>query len=462
MFKSFSFLSALFFIVVSLISCSTISSDRNAKNRLKYFPENIDINKPNLQVNDSLFLLNIAKDTYKFFDNSTFDNTGLIVDKIFIDKQNAAHYTSITNIGLYLVSTVYAYKLNIITKEDAINKISATLNTLGKLEKYNGFFYNWYEIDSLKQSGGYISTVDAGWLYSSLYIIGKVFNAEFGKNCDKLINEANFDWLYDNKEGAFRLGYDINKGFSPYHYKLLVSEARIALYFSILKGELKPDSWFKLSRTLDKGIEQEQVPQGNYKKYNNEEYFNGYYIYDSIKVVPSWGGSMFEYLMTDMFIDERIAIEGMGLNNSNMVKAQIDFCLNKNNYKVWGMSSCATPDGGYGEFGVYLLGTKKGGYPKGVVTPHASCLALNYYPKEVISNLKNLINMYPIYGEYGFYDCVDMNSGKIGKTYLALDQAMIFISIANLLTDNYIPKIFENEEKLKETLEIIKEEEFYK
>jgi hypothetical protein len=35
----------------------------------------------------------------------------------------------------------------------------------------------------------------------------------------------------------------------------------------------------------------------------------------------------------------------------------------------------ATLTGGYGEFGViFCLGQKKGGYPNGVVTPHASCL----------------------------------------------------------------------------------------
>jgi hypothetical protein len=462
MIKRFCFLSAAAFIIVSLISCSSAQSDRNAKNELKYFPVNIVGKNPDINLSDSLFLNSIAKDTWKFFENSTYGNTGFVVDKIFVDRQNAAHYTSITNIGLYLVCTAYAYKLNYITRNEALNKINTTIKSLLKLERYKGFFYNWYEIDSLKQSGNYISTVDAGWLYSSLFIISNIFTDELGKTCNKLIDDADFLWLYDEKEGAFRLGYDVKSGFSPYHYKLLVSEARIALYLAVIKNQLRPKSWFKLARTLDKNIEQEQYPKGGYSTYEGEEYFNGYYMYDSLKVVPSWGGSMFEFLMTDMFIDERMAIKGMGLNNFNMIKAQIDFCLNKNNYKVWGMSPCATPDGGYGEFGVYLLGTKKGGYPNGVVTPHASCLALNYYPKEVLANLKNMIKNYSVYGEYGFYDCVDMKSGEVGKTYLALDQSMIFISIANYLTDNYIPNLLEKNSNLQDMFEIIKKEEFYK
>jgi hypothetical protein len=52
---------------------------------------------------------------------------------------------------------------------------------------------------------------------------------------------------------------------------------------------------------LDKNIERKQYPKGGYSTYEGEEYFNGYYMYDSLKVVPSWGGSMFEFFNDDMF-----------------------------------------------------------------------------------------------------------------------------------------------------------------
>ncbi len=457
--------SLVFFLFLSVFFsscyCQSQTKDRNAKDSLNYFPHNLLTAKPDATLPDSLLLLNIAKDTWKFFDNSTYGNTGLVVDKIFVDKQNAAHFTSITNIGLYLVCTINAYKLNIITRNQAINKITTTLNTLQKLETYNGFYYNWYEVDILKQSGGYISTVDSGWLYSSLLITAEVFPEQFGAVCRQLINKANFKWLYNDKEGAFRLGYDIKEGFSPYHYKLLCSEARIAFYLGTIKGDINPDDWYKLSRTLSADIDQEQIPQGSYKTYKDIKYFNGYYLYDSLKIVPSWGGSSFESLMTDLFVDERVAAKGFGLNNYNYIKAQIDYCFNKAGYDVWGMSPCSTPDGGYSEYGIDKIGTMKGGYKDGVVTPHASIIAINYYPKEVISNIKTMIKNYDIYGEYGFYDCIDMKTKNTGKTYLALDQAMIFISLSNYLTDNYIPKIFMNISGIKPILQIIKEEEFY-
>lgn len=458
--KVYLILTVSILLLNSLCSCQTV--DRNAKDKLKYFPSSIYNTKIKSVSGDSLLLQTIAADTWKFFENSTYLNTGLVVDKIFVDKQNAAHYTSITNIGLYLVGVSAAYQLNLITKEEAISKIKTTLNTLQKLERYNGFFYNWYEVDVLQQDGDYISTVDSGWLYSSLFIISKIFPNEFGLVCNNLMKEADFGWLYDKKEESFYLGYNVKtKEFSPYHYKLLCSEARMAFYYAAIQKQIDPMLWFKLSRTLDKKFEQEQSPLGNINSIDTISYFNGYYLYDSLKIVPSWGGSAFEFLMTDIFVDESVLTKSMGINNKNVIEAQQDFALNKLNYDVWGMSPCATPDGGYSEFGVSKIGTMVNGYKAGVVTPHASILGINYSTSSVVENIKKLINNYDVYGEYGFYDCIDMKTKEVGKTYLALDQAMIFLSIANYLTDNYIPKIFEQNEEFKKMMELLKKEEFY-
>ncbi len=43
-------------MIVSLIGCSSVKSDRNAKNELKYFPVNVIGNSPDINLSDSLFL----------------------------------------------------------------------------------------------------------------------------------------------------------------------------------------------------------------------------------------------------------------------------------------------------------------------------------------------------------------------------------------------------------------------
>jgi len=463
--KTYFSLAFLFLFSLGIFSDSfAMQKDRGEEiaRAMKYFPVNVLGVKPSPDLNDRNFLLYVAKDTWRFFDNSVYLNTGFIPDKIFIKSKNAAHFTSITNIGLYMLCVYQAQQLGFISREDAVERIGITIKNLLKLEKYEGFYYNWYEIDVMKPSDKYISTVDSGWLYACLWIIGNAYQEEFGNICHQIIDSVDFNKLYDPKMQAFSLGLRPGQGLSPYHYKMLCSEARIAFYQAVLQKQINPCNWFNLSRTLDSTYDQYQKPKGSWRKYDTISYFNGFYKYNDIEIVPSWGGSIFEFLMPGLLVDERISEHGMGENNRRVVASHKDYALNKLKYPVWGLSPCATPYGGYEEYGVPDLGSAKSPYKNGIVSPHASILALNYAKDDVILNMKNMLRLYPVYGEYGFYDCIKIDSSVVGDTYLALDQAMIFLSIANYLTDNAMPKLYMKNKEFSQLWDIIKKDEFYK
>jgi hypothetical protein len=115
-------------------------------------------------------------------------------------------------------------------------------------------------------------------------------------------------------------------------------------------------------------------------------------------------------------------------------------------YPVWGLSPSARPAGegyGYGEFGVTVLGVA--GYPAGIVSPHASALALAVIPKDAVANLRALADRYDVYGEFGFYDAVEPTSGRVVHAYLALDQAMILVAAANHLRAGRLQRLFEQD-----------------
>jgi hypothetical protein len=100
----------------------------------------------------------IANKTYKYFQDHTDPVTGMTYDETRYTvegKKNATH-TSPTNIGMYMMSTVSAQHLGIISEDEAVKRIQVTLNTLEKLEKWNGLFYNWYNTKdgSLKKDWG--------------------------------------------------------------------------------------------------------------------------------------------------------------------------------------------------------------------------------------------------------------------------------------------------------------------
>lgn len=408
-------------------------------------------------------LLSIAKKTYQFYKDFTNPQTGLTVDEVRYDTgEEVKHeYTSPTNIAMYLFSTISANKLGVITRDDAIQRIQKTLDSLDKMKKWNGLFYNWYYTrdGSLKTDWGqFISTVDNGWLSSGLITTGQAY-PELHDQTSKLVDNMNYSTLYDPAIGQFHGGFDVVQGsLTEYHFGMFYTEPRVASYIAIGKGDVPEDHWWKMYRTLPTDWDwQSQVPEGQNVTYDGVSVFEGHYSYNGIKYVPSWGGSMFEALMPSIVLKEReLGTKGLGLNNKNYVDIQIAYAKEKG-YPAWGISPSAMPNG-YDAFGVAPLGTS-GYHDTGIVTPHASILALEYEPEEVLKNIHALKDL-NAYGKYGFYDSVNVKTGEVTKAYLSLDQGMIMTSIANFVKDGVIRNYFNQDQIGEKPQHLLSEEEF--
>jgi hypothetical protein len=81
-------------------------------------------------------------------------------------------------------------------------------------------------------------------------------------------------------------------------------------------------------------------------------------------------------------------------------------------------------------------------YANGVVTPHASFLALRYAPRAALANLAKLRAHFGVYGKGGFYDAVNVDSGEVARSYLALDQGMVMAAAANALSGDRLRSFF--------------------
>ena len=101
------------------------------------------------------------------------------------------------------------------------------------------------------------------------------------------------------------------------------------------------------------------------------------------------------------------------------------------------------------------------GYPGGAVTPHAAALGLLTEPAEAAANLRQLAERYPIYGDFGFYDAVDPKTGQVAYNYLALDQSMILIALANHLRDGAIQRYFAADPLVRRMLPLLGSERFF-
>ncbi|MBU1863024.1 MAG: DUF3131 domain-containing protein [Candidatus Omnitrophica bacterium] len=443
---------------------------QSLKDNLFGFPENVVAQKKRdelLSMNDDTLLRTIARDTWGYFDNAVDKRTYLPLDSIQVNGNNwIGDYTSPTNIGLYLIACVGAYDLGFIGQEKAVTRINECLKTLQQLPRWKNFHYNYYNTTTQLPTSQFVSTVDCGWLAAGLIVVRQSFGDEVARRASQILDAMDFGELYDENVGQLRLGYDDgSKELSKYHYGLLATEARVASLIGIGKGDLEEKHWFRIYRTLPEQWKwQNQTPQGKQKKYLGQSLFQGYYTYQRYKIVPSWGGSLFEFLMPTLVVNEKtLAPDGLGLNNIRATRVHIEHALQGKQYGVWGLSPCSVVGkkyGGYEEFGVVEIGAK--GYnSKGVVTPHVSFLALDVLPKEALRNIRTFLQEYEAYGEYGLYDSVSVHNKKVSYKYLALDQGMTFISVVNYLTDDAIKKKFHSDPIVKAAEHLLIMEKFF-
>jgi len=418
------------------------------------------------QLSDQELLLEIARVTWIYFRDLVDKENGLPIDNVYLSgvQSRVGSFTSTTNIGLYLMSLVSAEELGFLSSLEAEDRVKRVLNTLEKLPHWEGQLYNYYETITLEPSRKFVSSVDNGWLAAGFIVARQSFPALSGR-IDPMLNAMNFAKLYDPEVGQFYLGYDIEQGqWTTSHYGLLCTEPRLASYLAIAKGDLPREHWYLIFRTLPLDRTwQTQVPQGVNRKMGNSDVFYGYYQKEKIKFVPSWGGSLFEFLMPTLVLDEQsLSPRGLGANNSVAVNEQIHYAIKEKKYPLWGISPCSIPDQmqGYREYGVPYLGTK--GYPdEGVITPHVAFLALMVTPKAALANIQQMAAIPGLFGPYGFYDSLNVRSGKISKSYLALDQGMTLISLANYLKEGIIQKRFLSYPPMAGELDLLRNEVFF-
>ena len=138
-----------------------------------------------------------------------------------------------------------------LSKVEAERKLVCKLNVLESLEKHNGNFYNWYNVeDKTPAYPFYISSVDNGNMLACL-IVAKQFivkNSLYGIDIvSRLIDSINLDELLDKNKNLFHIGYNVRTGCFDNYYDLMASEARI-LYYLYAAFYQNTTPWDNLSR----------------------------------------------------------------------------------------------------------------------------------------------------------------------------------------------------------------------
>jgi cyclic beta-1,2-glucan synthetase len=259
---------------------------------------------------------------------------------------------------------------------------------------------------------------------------------------ERMVQEMDFGFLFDDTRKLFSIGYRVADGSLDSNcYDLLASEARLASFVAIAKGEAPPSHWFHLGRALT------PVDRGS--------------------ALISWSGSMFEYLMPALVMRSP---EGSLLSQTYelIVRRQIEYGAERG--IPWGVSESAynardlNLNYQYSSFGVPGLGLKRGLSEDVVIAPYATALAAMIDPAPALQNFRRLAEAGGS-GAYGFYEALDYTSTRLPegetvavvRTFLAHHQGMSLIAIANLLNDGTMRSRFHVEPMVQATELLLQE-----
>ena len=390
-----------------------------------------------LGAHDKAYLLALARDTWRYFENCVGpQDNHLPPDNLQIDLEpTLAHRTSPTNIGLYLLSVACARQFGWISTAELVQRLQLTLQTIERLPKYEGHLLNWYQTETLEVlQPAYVSTVDSGNLAGHLLAVAGACNtlarkadstAEQKKaltaiatQCTQLCVGMNFRMLYSTKRHLFHIGLRVHEHvLDASYYDLLASESRLASFLAIAKGDVPRRHWMALGRA-----------------------------FLCVGVTPglkSWSGSMFEYLMPSLVMQE--PDQGL-LRMSGQAAVAEQQMFGREQGLPWGVSESAyfAQDYSlayqYSPFGVPRLALRRTPAAEHVVAPYAAMMATLFKPREAIANLKSL-ELLKSRGDYGFMDAVDFTTSRqphgepfsVVKNYMAHHQGMALVALCNVL-----------------------------
>jgi cyclic beta-1,2-glucan synthetase len=258
----------------------------------------------------------------------------------------------------------------------------------------------------------------------------------------ELFDAMEFGFLFDPTRKIFSIGYRATDGsLDSSAYDLLASEARLASFIAIAKGDVPASHWFHLGRPMT------PVALGS--------------------ALVSWSGSMFEYLMPALVMRSP---SGSLLEQTYRLVVRRHMSYGAERGVPWGISESAYNVRDldltyqYSNFGVPGLGLERGLGEDLVVAPYASALAAMIDPVAAAANLSRLVEE-GARGSYGLYEALDYTRSRVpeGKpvaivrAYMAHHQGMALIALTNVLRDGVMRARFHGEPIIQATELLLQE-----
>ena len=397
-----------------------------------------------IRADDQERLRDCSRRICRFFEEWSSPATNWLIPDSVREDGRAELRLSPTNLGLLLNARIAAVHFGALSLAGFVSATRKTLEQADRLLKYRGHLLNWYSIESMAPVDPlFVSTVDSGNLAACLWTLKQAALAfaaeapselagelrEIADTCERWVREMDFGFLYQRNKKTLSVGYDVaSHRLEAASYDLLASEARIASFVAVAKGDIPVEAWLHLGRTHTAAGRE--------------------------RVLLSWTGTMFEYLMPLLWMRHRPGTI-LERSASAVVRCQKQFAAPKG--VPWGISESGFFAGegcdyGYSAFGIPELALKRAETDALVVSPYSTFLALSVDPAAAIANLRREESLGWL-GRYGFYEAVDYGHArpKIVRSWMAHHQGMSLLAACNLLFDRPMERYFHAEPQVLAT-----------
>jgi hypothetical protein len=244
-----------------------------------------------------------------------------------------------------------------------------------------------------------------------------------------------FAFLYDARRQVLSVGCDVASGtIEQSAYDLLASEARIASFVAIAKGDVPQESWFHLGRLHVLACHE--------------------------RVLLSWTGTLFEYLMPALWFRH----QPRTIMHDSMcaaVRVQRTFARCRN--IPWGFSESGlvvpdSADYGYAPCGHPELALKPLDPRTLVISPYSSFLALLVDGPAAVENLRSLERLGCV-GSHGFFEALDYSRGnpQLVRSWMSHHQGMSLLAAAEVLLGDRLKNAFHSEAQVRATERLLEE-----
>ncbi|MFZ1938028.1 MAG: glucoamylase family protein [Terracidiphilus sp.] len=258
------------------------------------------------------------------------------------------------------------------------------------------------------------------------------------QDAERLAHEMEFAFLVDPYRQILSIGFEM--GAHKRHdscYDLVASEARIATFLAIARGDIPQQSWQKLGR--------------------DHTYAYGRFL------LLSWSGTMFEYLMPALWMR---TYPGTMIARTQEACVQVQRAFGRNLGIPWGVSESASSrkndrgDYHYFAYGIPRIALWFEATAGPVVSPYSTFLALTVDPQQAIRNLRRMESAGWV-GPYGFYESADYSVSSRGpalaREWMAHHLGMSLLGITNLLRDNIVQQWFHAHPMIQATEMLLQE-----